>query len=188
MNLDKRKILTAAAPLAIGIATLLILNALSGPKRSRDTPSGTSSSDASSPVPQNPAHERAGLEEQLKLNPSHPPILIRLAEMEREAGRPAGAVKYLREALEHDPTNEEARLNLGRALYEAGDIAAALVETKQLLADHPNQVDGLYNLGAIYANQGQIPLARQSWTQAVSIGAGTDSGKRAQDALGQLGK
>ncbi len=167
-----------------GIGTLLVLNKMMSPSGGK---SSVASTETQSAVPQNPAHERA-LEEELKKKPGHPPILLRLAELERDAGRPAGAVPYLRQILEQDPKNEDARLELGRMLYDAGDVEGALKETQQLLADHPNQVDGLYNLGAIYANQNRLDLAREYWSKAVVTAPLSDSGRRAKDSLAKLGK
>src|SRR5690349_2839570 len=180
----KRKVIIAIVPLAIGIGTLVVLNKMMSP-RSESSPAKT---ETQSTVPQNPAHERAALEEELKKKPGHPPILLRLAEMERDAGRPAGAVPYLRQILVQDSKNEDARLELGRMLYDSGDIEGALKETQQLLADHPNQVDGLYNLGAIYANQNRLDKARKYWAKAVAAAPASDSGTRARESLAKLGK
>ncbi len=180
----KRKVIIAVVPIAIGLGTLLVLNKMMSPG-SKSSPVSTQTQSA---VPENPAHERAALEEELKKKPGHPPILLRLAELEREAGRPSGAVPYLRQILEQDSKNEDARLELGRALYDAGDVEGALKETQQLLADHPNQVDGLYNLGAIYANQNRLDMARAYWSQAVAAAPTSDSGARARESLAKLGK
>jgi tetratricopeptide (TPR) repeat protein len=180
----KRKVIIAVVPLAIGVGTLLVLNKMMSP-RSESSPA---KAETKSAAPQNPAHERAALEEELKKKPGHPPILLRLAEMERDAGRPAGAVPYLRQILELDSKNEDARLELGRTLYDAGDVEGALKETQQLLADHPNQVDGLYNLGAIYANQNRVDKAREYWSKAVAAAPTSDSGARARESLAKLGK
>lgn len=181
----KRKVIIATVSLAIGIGTFMMLNKMMSPAGSKPSPA---KSETQSAVPQNPAHERAALEEELKKKPGHPPILLRLAELERDAGRPAGAVPYLRQILDQDSKNEDARLELGRMLYDAGDVEGALKETKQLLADHPGQVDGLYNLGAIYANQNRPDLARKYWSEAVAAAPASDSGARSRDSLAKLGK
>ena len=179
-----RNVIIGVVSLSIGAVTLLVLNKMMSP-RSEPSPAKTETQSA---VPPNPAHERAALEEELKKKPGHPPILLRLAELERDEGRPAGAVPYLRQILEQDSKNEDARLELGRALYDVGDIEGALKETKQLLADHPDQVDGLYNLGAIYANQNRLDLAREYWSKAVVTAPASDSGARARESLTKLGK
>ncbi len=181
----KRNIIIAVVALSIGLGTLLVLNKMMSPSGSKSAPATT---ETKTSVPQNPAHERAALEEELQRKPGHPPILLRLAELEREAGRPSGAVPYLRQILEQDSRNEDARLELGRMLYDAGDVEGSLKETQQLLADHPNQVDGLYNLGAIYANQNQLDKAREYWSKAVAAAPTSDSGARARESLAKLGK
>lgn len=188
MSLGNRRVWMVLLPVVLGVGILLSLkrlNSFQTGSRKDKTQTNAASENA---APPNPAHERAALEEQLKKNPDHAPILFRLAEMEREAGRPAGAVPHLKKILEHDPTNLDARLELGRALYESGDTDGALKETQRLLADHPGQIDGLYNLGALYANLGRADLARQYWSQAATSDPNSDSGKRAKDALGQLAK
>jgi cytochrome c-type biogenesis protein CcmH/NrfG len=184
MKIERRKIWITVLPLAVGALILASLWKISSPHK--DAPAAATATNT--PIaPENPVHEKASLEEQLKKNPGHPPILMRLAELERDAGKPAGAVPYLKKILEQDPKHEEARLELGRALYDTGDSDGALRETKQLIADHPANVDGLYNLGAIYANQNQFGLAREVWSKAVALGSQSDSGRKAQDGLSKIG-
>ena len=179
-----RKILFAAIPIALGLGVFALLGGLNSFK---SKPAATGTKTAPPVVPENPAHEKASLEEQLKKNPNHPPILLRLAEIENTAGHPAEAQKYLRQALERDSSNVDARLELSKSLYETGKTEDAIAEAKRLLADHPNQVDALYNLGAIYANQGALVVARQYWTQAIAADANSESGKKAQDGLAKIG-
>jgi tetratricopeptide (TPR) repeat protein len=186
MEWGSRKVWTAVIPLAVGAAILAAFWGVNA-SRNRNPATPEASSSPATTVPQNPAHEKAALEEQLKRNPDHPPILMRLAEMEQEAGHPAGAVPYLRKILEKDPKNADARLELGRSLYESGNADGALAETKQLMADHPDNVDGLYNLGAIYANRNQMELAKEAWTKAVALGPSSESGQKARDGLAKLG-
>ena len=138
--------------------------------------------------PKDSIHEKAALELDLKKNPGHPPILIRLAELSRDAGQPKQAVEYLRQAVAADPKNLDARLELSRSLYEINDVDGAIAETKSLLADYPNQIDALYNIGAIYANLGKTDLARQYWTQAVATDPNSDSGRKSAAALTKIGK
>jgi cytochrome c-type biogenesis protein CcmH/NrfG len=182
--MNTRKIVTIVVPLLIGGGILFSLKLLMGPKSS-EAPSASTS--AVTPVPQNAAHEKASLEEELRKNPGHPPSLLRLAEIASSQNDAAGAIQYLKQAVAADGKSADARLELGRALHDSGDIEGALRETKQLLADHPQNVDGLYNLGAIYANQNQFDLARQYWNQAVAAEPASDSGLKAKDGLSKLG-
>ncbi len=185
MKINAKKIATIAVPLAIGGGILAFFGTLSGP-RSSGAPA-TANASVGTVAPQDTIHEQASLNQQLKQNPGHPPILLRLSELARDQGKHAEAIDYLRQALETEPTNADARLELGRALYEAGDIEGAIRETKQLVEDHPDNVDGLYNLGAIYANQGQPDLARDYWTKATAVDALSDSGLKAKNGLQQIG-
>ena len=178
--MNTRKVLTIVIPLVIGGGILVSLFKLTEPR------SDSAPASKSSVVPQNSAHEKASLEEQLSKNPGHPPILLRLAEIAAAEGNAQAAIAYLKQAVEADPKNADARLELGRALYDTGDIDGSLKQTQQLVTDHPDNVDGLYNLGAIYANQNQFDQARQYWTRAVAVDANSDSGRKAKDGLAQL--
>jgi len=130
--------------------------------------------------------DREALEAALSKNPTHVPVLIRLGQMALVSGDADTAVRHLEEAVLLEPTNTDALLELGRAHYQAGDAARAIEETQRILDTQPNHVDALYNLGAIYANRNQIEEAREYWTRAVSVGAGTASGTQAQRALSLL--
>jgi len=124
---------------------------------------------------------------ELEKKPDHIPVLLRLAQLSREAGHTDEAVAYLRRAVAREPGNLEARLELGRALYEKGDIPGAISETQKILQSDPKQVDALYNMGAIYANLGDAAKARNYWAAAVAAGPNTDSGSKSRDGLRQLG-
>ena len=187
MNLGNWKLWTAAIPLAIGLGVYFLLGGLNS-FRSDSSSNSSKTVNTGAPAPQDPTHEKAALEEELKKKPDHAPILLRLAELARGAGQPKQAAEYLKKAVATDAKNIDARLELSRTLYEINDIDGALAETKRLLADHPNQVDGLYNIGAIYANQGNTALARQYWTQAVAADPTSESGRKSADALTKIGE
>ena len=128
----------------------------------------------------------AALEEALAQNPGHSPILMRMAEIARQAGDHAKAVEHLEAAVAAEPDDLDARLELGRALYEAGDVAGATLQTETIVERDPNHVDALYNLGAIYANQGVKDQAVEHWTRAVAAAPGSPSGQNAQRGLDSL--
>lgn len=185
MNSRNWKLWTAAIPVAIGLGVYFMLGGLNS-YRSGSSPAPTAAPSAQ--APQDPTHEKAALEEELKKKPDHAPILLRLAELARADGKPKQAAEYLKKAVASDAKNVDARLELSRTLYEINDVEGALAETKRLLADHPNQVDGLYNIGAIYANHGNVALARQYWTQAVAADPASESGRKSADALTKINK
>jgi Flp pilus assembly protein TadD len=136
--------------------------------------------------PENPDHELKALEVQLERKPGHLPVLLRMAQIERDQGKLGEAVEHLRQAAAGEPKDPDVHLELGRALYEKGDQAEALKETERSLALKPDNVDALYNLGAIYANSGEPQRARSYWDQAVALDAASDSGKKAREGLSRL--
>lgn len=134
----------------------------------------------------NPEHELKELAVQLQKKPGHMPVLLRMAQLEREKGDLDGAAGHLREAIESEPSSQDAHLELGRLLYERNDVTGAIAETEKVLALNPNQVDALYNMGAIYANLGNRERARSYWSKAVAVDPGSDSGRKAKDGLAKL--
>lgn len=144
----------------------------------------------SSPPPvvaDNPDHELKELAVQLEKKPGHIPVLIRMAQIERDKGQLDDAAGHLREAVKNEPSNQDAHLELGRLLYERNDVAGSIAETEKVLSLNPKQVDALYNLGAIYANLGNSQRARSYWSKAVEIDPAADSGKKARAGLVKLG-
>jgi tetratricopeptide (TPR) repeat protein len=174
---------------AIGISTaagllLIATGWFATHRKSTATPPQTQ---AAAPAPPNAAHEKATLEEQLKKNPGHTPVLLRLAQLATEQSQPAEARKHLDAILKAEPANTEALLELGRACYELNDVDCATKATEKILAVDPGHADALYNLGAIYANLGQNQRARQYWERAAQKADSSESGKKAAAALKQLG-
>jgi cytochrome c-type biogenesis protein CcmH/NrfG len=136
--------------------------------------------------PSTPIHEKAFLEEQLKTNPGHAPILLRLGEVERSMGQFTEARDNLEKALKADPSLVDARLELSLVYYQLNDQTAAERQNLLVLKQDPKQADALYNLGAISANRNQFQEARNYWQNAVRYGAGTESGGKAAHALATL--
>lgn len=155
----------------------------------KSAPSGADSGSwpSATPAPPNPAHEIAALEEELKKKPGHGPILLRLAELERQqSGGSQKAIERLKAAVAAEPDNAENRLELGRALYEAGNVEGAIEETRRILDKNPKHVDALYNLGAIHANVHQEAKAREYWKLAIAAGPETESGRNAKASIAKL--
>lgn len=134
------------------------------------------------------SHEALLLNQALSKKPDHTPVLLRLAKLASESGKPKEAERHLREILRHEPGNLEARLELGKALFEEGDAKGAIQETNEILKFQPTNPDALYNLGAIYGNLGNDALARDYWTRLIAADPHSASGSRAQQMIAQLPK
>lgn len=175
----KKWILLGACALLVAAGSLALWKVTPGahgPKAAREQP-----------ALENPDHELKALAMELQKKPGHTPVLMRMAQIERDKGKLEDAAQHLREAVNSEPANVDARLELGRVLYERGDIGGAIAETQKILEADPKHVDALYNLGAIYANLGDAPRARSYWTRAVEAGRNADGGKKAREALAKLG-
>jgi len=137
-------------------------------------------------LPQNTAHEAKMLASELRKNPGHVPILLRLAKIAADSGHPDEAIARLQEALQHEPGNVEARLDLGKLLFEKGDVRAAIEQNEAIIKIKPDYPDALYNLGAIYGNLGNGERAEQYWRRLLSTSPQSDSGRRAGQMLAVL--
>jgi len=183
MNSLKKRLLLGALMAAIGVGTFCLLRVTPGTA----PPTPAARQEPLRPGVETPEHELKALAVELEKKPGHVPVLMRMAQLERDKGKIDDAVSHLRDAVASEPANLDARLELGRALYDKGDVGGAIAETEKILAADPKQVDALYNLGAIYANLGNAERARQYWKRAVGAGANADSGKKAQQGLSKLG-
>ena len=141
-------------------------------------PSGTAAGDT--------VHEAMYLAEALKKKPDHTPVLLRMAQLSEESGKPTEAADHLREIIRNEPDNTDARLELGRVLFQTGDVAGAIGETEAILKHHPDHADALYNLGAIYGNVGNAQRAREYWGRLIAAKPESESARRAQGMLAQL--
>jgi len=177
--LHKKWIMMAASLASIGAVSVFLLKVTDR--------SGAPAASKQAPVTaDNPEHELKELAVQLQKKPGHMPVLLRMAQLEREKGALDDAAGHLREAIQSEPTSQDAHLELGRLLYERNDVTGAIAETEKVLALNANQVDALYNMGAIYANLGNRERARSYWSRAVATDPASDSGRKARDGLRKL--
>ena len=131
-------------------------------------------------------HEAKMLSAALQKRPDHVPVLLRLASLAFESGKPAEAERYLNEALKLEPDNVPARLDLGRIQFEAGRVPDAIRTTEEILKVQPDNADALYNLGAIYGNLGQRERAIEYWNRLLASSPGSESGRRARQMMSEL--
>jgi tetratricopeptide (TPR) repeat protein len=184
----QRKYINLLAAVLVAAVILFVLGKfLNHSPNEPKTPAASSTAANPADAKQAKEHELKALAVELEKNPNHAPILLRMAQLARELGKPDEAVERLRQLTKADPDNVEGHLELGRALYEANDVSGAIEETNHVLKLNPKNVDGLYNLGAIYANVNKPELARQYWTAAVAAEPQSESGRNAQEGLKKLG-
>jgi tetratricopeptide (TPR) repeat protein len=178
--LHKKWIVMGVSGALIGVMSVFLLRVVShseAPASARVAPVAAES----------PEHELKALAMQLEKKPGHIPVLMRMAQIERDKGDLEEAAGHLREAVKNEPTNQDAHLELGRVLYERKDVDGAMAETEKVLNLNPRQVDALYNMGAIYANLGNAERARTYWAKAVEADPRADSALKAKQGLTKLG-
>jgi tetratricopeptide (TPR) repeat protein len=185
-----RRLLKAGILVATGCTLFVALwldFSRSPPAPSESTRAAASKSPAAPQVTKaGDPHEARMLAQALEKKPDHSPVLMRLAKLATEAGKPAEARKHLEQAIQADPENADARLELGKILFEAGDVSGAVEQTGRILKTHPNHPDALYNLGAIYGNLGNTKLALENWEKLISTSPDSESGTRARQMIAQL--
>jgi tetratricopeptide (TPR) repeat protein len=150
----------------------------------RPSHSGTPPQDPSKA--QNPMHEAKVLTMALQKKPGHVPVLLQLAQLESTKGQFKEAEGHLQQIVNAEPENIDARLELGKTKFQLGDVAGALENTLAILKLNPTQPDALYNLGAIYGNLGDKKRALEYWNRLLSTAPNSESGKQAQQLIGQL--
>ena len=170
--------------LAAALAAVLIIGCGSWLMTRENASNGAARNPAKSAL--DATHEKAFLREQLRLNPTHGPILLRLAQIERGEGDLRGARDHLEQAVAADGRQVEARLELGLVCGEMGDLAAAEAQNRAVLGIEPGQVDALYNLGAMAANRGDVQRARGFWADAVRAAPKSEGAEKARRAMEKL--
>jgi tetratricopeptide (TPR) repeat protein len=175
---------------AIGMTLLLLLcQGCGSSPPGRPLPGGrtvAAHAQTTIPVARADQHEARMLADALKKRPDHVPVLLRLAGLAMESGKPAEAEKYLNEVLTQEPGSIPARLDLGKIQFEAGRVPEAIHTTAEILKTDPDNADALYNLGAIYGNLGQRDRAIEHWGRLLASSPQSESGKRARLMMAEL--
>src|SRR5271165_5833527 len=121
----------------LAAAAAVLLFAGGGWLLNREKSSGSHPSQG--PSEMNPAHEKVFLSEQLRRNPGHSPILLRLAHIEHSEGDLHAARQHLEQAIVADGKQVDVRLELGLVCWELGDFAAAEEQNRVVLRIDPSQ-------------------------------------------------
>ena len=179
---QKKWIVFGSSLVLIGAASLFLLRL----RPQEDVPAAAGETAKPAAAADNPDHELKELAVQLQKKPGHYPVLMRMAQIERDQGKLGDAEKHLRDAAASEPSRADVHLELGRLLYEKGERDEALKETEKSLSLDPKSVDALYNMGAIYANAGSPDRARSYWESAAKLDPGSESGRKARDGLEKL--
>ena len=97
------------------------------------------------------------------------PEAYRLAAVQLQtAGFTEDAFRMLRDGLALDPKNAYLHFNIGLLQAETGDTDKALEHLQRAVGFQPTLVDAWYNLIVLHWQVGQLPLAREKLTEALT--------------------
>ncbi|MGI9077810.1 MAG: tetratricopeptide repeat protein [Gemmatimonadaceae bacterium] len=105
----------------------------------------------------------------LEIKPRSAPILLALANAERDAGDLSASVEHYRQTLAADPIQPLALVNLGIALGAGGDTARAIEAFGRAISLNSREPLAYYNLANIHYGRGNLPRAISLYRQVVAI-------------------
>jgi predicted Zn-dependent protease len=92
----------------------------------------------------------AQYEEDLKQNPRDAEAMVRLGDIQADAGDDAAAADEYKRALAAAPQNEDASIGLARTFTERDEPAKAVPLLQAVLADDPTSIDAHFRLSTAY--------------------------------------
>lgn len=96
-------------------------------------------------------------------------VAVDIAEHERAAGDPTGALTFYRRALAIDPNQPKVSLALGQTLLEAGQPNEAAETFRKLLVKPPNDPEALTGLGMALVQLGQANAAVEPLRKGLAL-------------------
>lgn len=131
--------------------------------------------------------ELAQLRARIARNPNDVAALVRLGDMEFDAGKFDKAASYFERALRLDPGNPDVRTDEATALHQSGHDLAALAQLDRVLAQRRDFPPALYNRGIVLQAIGRRTDAAADFRRYLRI-VGPDGPKAAsaREALDQL--
>lgn len=167
-----------------------------------DHEKSTSSSSSSPPEGGSPIAEiraqnvdLSPLEDAVKSNPADAGARLKLANALEDTKQFDRAIAEYKNYLKLKPKDPDARTDLGICYFQEGladsanrgtllHDAAAEMEQAFTTAPHPHQPSA-FNLGIVYLHLNRMEEADRWFRKVVSIDAGSELGKRAEDMLSQ---
>ncbi len=92
----------------------------------------------------------AEYEEDLKQNPRDAEAMVRLGDVQADAGNDEAAAAEYKRALAVAPQNEDASIGLARTLTERDEPAKAIPLLQAVLAENPASIDAHFRLSTAY--------------------------------------
>ena len=105
----------------------------------------------------------------VRVDPAQGDALLMLGFIEKEAGRPADAERWVRQCVETSPNSAEARVNLGVLVSAQGREAEAEREFRSALRINPSLAMAHYSLAKTLRNLGRLDEALETLRASLRI-------------------
>lgn len=105
----------------------------------------------------------------LASNPSNAWIYYELANLLRNRGQPAEAIRHYRAALQIDPGHTASRNNLGVVLADQGDVQEAIRQYREAIRIEPDFADAHFNLANASRAMRRLKDAAIEYREAIRL-------------------
>lgn len=105
----------------------------------------------------------------LQQHPGHPNILVLLAGIVKDLGKPEIGLNYLRQAVSTNPANPNLYNTLGNALKTQGNLEEAQICYQKAVSLKPDYPQAWFNLGNVHYTRNEMADAVGCYRQAQTL-------------------
>lgn len=180
-SLDKSKIILLSSVFVL-IAAIIIYSGITETKtKSSITPD--QNLPGQSRIDLNLLNEINQLENELKNDPQNSTKLLKLANLNHDAGFFEKAINYYKDYLTLKPEDNDAEVDLGVCYFELNKFEEAEKIFENVVKKNPRHQIAYLNLGIVNLNQQEIEKAKEYFKKCIQLGENTDAGQRAKKLL-----
>lgn len=123
------------------------------------------------------------LENEIKNDPKNASKLLRLANLNHDAGFFEKAINYYKDYLILKPDDNDAEVDMGVCYFELNKLDEAEKIFESVIKKNPKHQIAFLNLGIVNLNQQEIDKAKDYFKKCIALGEHTDAGHRAKELL-----
>lgn len=123
------------------------------------------------------------LERDLEKDPKNSVILLKLANLNHDAGFFEKAISFYERFLQVNPNEFDAMVDMGVCYYELKKFDKAEEIFKSVIDKNPSHQIAYLNLGIVNLQLGKITEAKELFQKCIALGEHTEAGHRAQQLL-----
>ncbi len=123
------------------------------------------------------------LENEIKNDPKNASKLLRLANLNHDAGFFEKAINYYKDYLILKPDDNDAEVDMGVCYFELNKFDEAEKIFESVIKKNPKHQIAYLNLGIVNLNQQEIEKAKDYFKKCIELGEHTDASQRAKELL-----